>query len=207
VRNLDGATAGAGLAAENKKLAEDTDTFLRNLQIEREVDEIARARNLERTRQQLKEETAQRERELAEENSQAFARIEDIRAERSGPAAELDLLQKRASGAADLARQTGSIQDTLAAEQAALALQNALQGRLQGLGFTGDEAAADARRRTATAVGNLPQFSDTARAMEMNANNRPVQEPTVKDIASKMGETLDKLDELIRKTEGGVFTL
>ena len=207
VRNLDGVVAGSGLEAENKKLAEDTDTFLRNLQIEREVDEIRRARNLERTRQQLKEETAQRERELAEENSQAFARIEDIRAERSGPAAELALLQSRASGAADLARQTGSIQDTLAAEQAALALQNALQGRLQGLGFTNDEAAADARQRTAAAVGNLPQFSDTARAMEMNANNRPVQEPTVKDIASKMGETLDKLDELIRKTEGGVFTL
>lgn len=198
---------GQKLASENKKLAEDTDTFLRNLQIEREVDEIRRARNLERTRQQLKEETAQRERELAEENARGIASIEDIRAERSGPAAELALLQSRASGAADLARQTGSIQDTLAAEQAALALQNALQGRLQGLGFTGDEAAADARRRTEAAVGNLPQFSDTARAMEMNANNRPVQEPTVKDIASKMGETLDKLDELIRKTEGGVFTL
>lgn len=132
---------------------------------------------------------------------------EDLRAQIGGPQAEFALLSQRAAADAARAKQSGDMEDTRAALESQLRLQQFAQGSLRSAGFGEQEAFARAQKTAAGIVGQLPQFSDTARAMEMNTNNRPVQEPTVQNINIRMGEALQKLDELIKKTEGGVFTL
>lgn len=162
--------------------------------------------NLQTQRQEDAVRLADEEARAKKDVADAMIRIEDIRAERGGPEEEFNLLKKRAAESAALARQTGNIQDTLAAEQAALRLQQSAQGSLRSAGFGEREALSRAQGIAASTIGRLPQFSDTARAVEMSANNRPVQETTVQSINGRMGETLRKLDDLIKKTEGGVFT-
>lgn len=136
-----------------------------------------------------------------EAGQRAISQIEDIRAERAGPQAEFDLLKRRAQESADLARQTGSVQDTLVAEKAAQTLQNALQRSFEQGGF-GDAAAARARDVTQGLVGSLPNQALRDIAMQ-NVNQDPPRNATVAAILQTLPQVVNRLDLLIR--QAGTF--
>jgi hypothetical protein len=142
-----------------------------------------------------------REMEMAKRKAELVPQLQDLEAQRAGPQAEMKLLSDRATAAADLARQTGNIEDVTNAQKLALELQKAKESELSRKGF-GDQSFARAKAITESMVGALPsaaQFRDIPSSTEAQ-RTQPVKLENPPDLKGIM----DKLDMLIKNA--GVFS-
>jgi hypothetical protein len=156
----------------------------------------------------VEEETREREK-LAEVRE----RVEDIRAERSGPKAEEQLLKKRAQEAIATAQETGRAGDILKAEEAARDFGEAVESRLRDDDSTkvfGIDPREEAKKAIET-LGKIPNIPlpeppgtdqgrnlrDTAEVGTVKVENGPQQE-TLQQIQQKVTEAVDRLEALVR---------
>lgn len=123
----------------------------------------------EKMKQDIEERYAQRSldraRELAQQRADLMPDLEDLRAERAGPAAERELLQRRATEAGEQARKSKNVEDVARAERAALAFQRAKESQLRARGF-GDESTSMARSAANQAVGPLPSSAELQQSLD-----------------------------------------
>jgi hypothetical protein len=199
------------LQTEAAALAENTaDKFAKLEEIERKRIEIM---DLQKDRQEdmlrlVEEETREREK-LAEVRE----RVEDIRAERSGPEAEEQLLKKRAQEAIATAQETGRAGDILKAEEAARDFGEAVESRLRDDDTTkvfGIDPREEAKKAIET-LGKIPNIPlpeppgtdqgrnlrDTAEVGTVKVENGPQQE-TLQQINQKVTMAVDRLEALVR---------
>jgi hypothetical protein len=142
-----------------------------------------------------------RETEMAKRKAELIPEIEQLQAERAGPAAEMALLEKRAREAGVQARKTGSVEDVKTAEEAALRFQRAQEQDFRNRKL-GDVAEQRARDFTNQVVGALPmaqQLRDIPSTTEAQ-RTQPVKLENPPDLNGIM----DKLDTLIKNA--GVFS-
>lgn len=139
---------------------------------------------------------------LAEEEARAAEKLADIRqsvedlvAERQGPRAELELQRRRAAESAQLAREQGTAENVLAANQEANRLQRMLESDLRSRGF-GDAAFQRAQFQAQQITGMVPGLealrditnkSDMGKPQQIEVQRLPLQ------------DVLQRLDDLIRK--------
>lgn len=143
---------------------------------------------------------------LANEEARAAERLADIRksveelvAERQGPRAELDLQKRRAAEAAKLARDQGTAENVLSANQEANRLQRMLESDLRTRGFV-DTSLQRAQLQAQQITGMVPGV-EALRDMTLSRQMQdPVQNTTVQQIANTVSnDVLARLDTLIRK--------
>ena len=140
-------------------------------------------------------------RELLQKRAELIPEIEQLQAERAGPAAEMSLMEKRAREAGIQARKTGSVEDVKTAEEAALRFQRAQEQDLRNRRL-GEVAEQRARDITNQVVGVLPmaqQLRDIPSSTEAQ-RTQPVKLENPPDLKGIM----DKLDTLIK--HAGVFS-
>jgi hypothetical protein len=142
-----------------------------------------------------------REIEMAKRKAELVPQLQDLEAQRAGPQAEMKLLTERATAAADLARQTGSIQDVTNAQKLALELQKAKESELSKRGF-GDESFARAKAATDSIIGMLPQASQL-RDIPSSTEAQRTQPVKLENPPNLQG-VLERLDKLI--ANAGVFS-
>jgi hypothetical protein len=142
-----------------------------------------------------------REMEMAKRKAELVPQLQDLEAQRSGPQAEMQLMQDRAVAAADLARNTGKLEDVTNAQKLALELQRAKESEFSKRGF-GEDSFARAKAATDSMIGMLPrasQYSDIPSSTEAQ-RTQPVRLENPPNLQS----ILDKLDKLI--ANAGVFS-
>jgi hypothetical protein len=159
----------------------------------------------EKMKQEIEEKYRQRSLQRAEDHERRKAelipQIEDLEAQISGPAAEMELLENRARTAAETARASGRVDDTAEARKAQLDLQQAKERNLRDSGF-GEESFNRAKAATESVVGALPTASELRDIPSTTEAQRtqPVKLENPPDLKGIM----DKLDKLI--ANAGVFS-
>jgi hypothetical protein len=159
----------------------------------------------EKMKQEIEEKYRQRSLQRAEDHERRKAelipQIEDLEAQISGPAAEMQLLEDRARAAAETARTSGRVDDTAEARKAQLDLQQAKERDLRDRGF-GEESFNRAKAATESVVGALPTASELRDIPSTTEAQRtqPVKLENPPDLQGIM----DKLDKLI--ANAGVFS-
>jgi hypothetical protein len=159
----------------------------------------------EKMKQEIEEKYRQRSLQRAEDHERRKAelipQIEDLEAQISGPAAEMQLLEDRARAAAETARTSGRVDDTAEARKAQLDLQQAKERDLRDRGF-GEESFNRAKSATESVVGALPTASELRDIPSTTEAQRtqPVKLENPPDLQGIM----DKLDKLI--ANAGVFS-
>jgi hypothetical protein len=119
--------------------------------------------------------------------------VESLVAEREGPRAELELQKRRAAEAAQAARETGTPEQILAANQEANRLQRMLEARMQNLGF-GDASLSRARMQAQQITGMVPGVE----ALRDITNKPDVSQPQKIQVDRlPLSDVLQKLDALI----------
>lgn len=159
-------------------------------------------REAEQIAESFEDQVAEEKKRKAEERGRELAgtimSVEELVAERQGPRAELDLQKRRAAEAAKLARDQGTAENVLAANQEANRLQRMLESNLRNLGF-GDASFQRAQFQAQQITGMVPGV-DALRDMTLSRQMQdPVQNTTVQQIANNLPSVLDRLDTLIRK--------
>ena len=142
-----------------------------------------------------------REIEMANRKAELMPQIEDLEAQRSGPRAEMKLLEERAAAASAQARTSGGAEDVFNAQKLALELQKAKEQMFSQAGF-GNQAFSQAKSATERIVGDIPQSSqlrDIPSSTEAQ-RTQPVKLENPPDLKGIM----DKLDTLIKNA--GVFS-
>jgi hypothetical protein len=142
-----------------------------------------------------------REIEMANRKAELMPQIEDLEAQRSGPRAEMKLLEQRAAAASAQARTSGSAEDVFNAQKLALELQKAKEQAFEKAGF-GDQSFNRAKASTEAIVGAIPmasQLRDIPSSTEAQ-RTQPVKLENPPDLKGIM----DKLDTLIKNA--GVFS-
>jgi hypothetical protein len=129
-----------------------------------------------------------RARELAQQRADLMPDLEDLRAERAGPAAERALLQRRATEAGEQARKSKNVEDVARAERAALAFQRAKESQLRARGF-GDESTSMARSAANQAVGPLPSSAELQQSLDDSKES-------INTLTDKQAENTKQLEKL-----------
>jgi hypothetical protein len=142
-----------------------------------------------------------REMEMAKRRAELVPQLQDLEAQRSGPQAEMQLMQDRAVAAADLARTTGSLEDVTNAQKLALEFQKAKESEFSKRGF-GEDSFARAKAATDSMIGMLPQASQL-RDIPSSTEAQRTQPVRLENPPNLQG-VLDKLDKLI--ANAGVFS-
>lgn len=139
---------------------------------------------------------------LANEEARASEKLADIRqtveelmAERQGPRAELDLQKQRAAQSAKLAREQGTPEQILAANQEANRLQRMLESDLMKRGF-GDLSFRNAQMQAGQITGMVPGIEALSDIIKKSDMGLP-QQIEVKTLP--LDDVLKRLDDLIRK--------
>ena len=140
-------------------------------------------------------------RELLQKRAELIPEIEQLQAERAGPAAEMSLMEKRAREAGIQARKTGSVEDVKTAEEAALRFQKAQEQdfRSRKLGDVAEQRARDIANQVVGALPMAQQLRDIPSSTEAQ-RTQPVKLENPPDLKGIM----DKLDTLIKNA--GVFS-
>ena len=164
---------------------------------------ISGRRKAEQILEEFEDQTAKEQIRKAEERGReltaAMMSVEELVAERQGPQAELDLQRRRAAEAAQLAREQGTAENVLAANQEANRLQRMLESDLRDRGF-GDASFRRAQFQAQQITGMVPGV-EALRDMTLSRQMQdPVQNTTVQKIANTVSnDVLARLDTLIRK--------
>lgn len=142
-----------------------------------------------------------REMEMAKRKAELIPEIEQLQAERAGPAAEMSLMEKRAREAGIQARKTGTVEDVKTAEEAALRFQKAQEQDLRNrrLGDVAEQRARDIANQVVGALPMAQQLRDIPSSTEAQ-RTQPVKLQNPPDLSGIM----DKLDILIKNA--GVFS-
>ena len=140
-------------------------------------------------------------RDLLQKRAELIPEIEQLQAERAGPAAEMSLMEKRAREAGVQARKTGSVEDVKTAEEAALRFQRAQEQDLRNrrLGEVAEQRARDITNQVVGALPMAQQLRDIPSSTEAQ-RTQPVKLENPPDLKGIM----DKLDTLIKNA--GVFS-
>jgi len=144
-------------------------------------------------------------RDLLQKRASLIPEIEQLQAERAGPAAEMSLMEKRAREAGIQARKTGSVEDVKTAEEAALSFQRAQEQDLRNRRL-GEVAEQRARDITNQVVGALPmagQLGEQLRDIPSSTEAQRTQPVKLENPPDLRG-IMDKLDTLIKNA--GVFS-
>jgi hypothetical protein len=144
-------------------------------------------------------------RDLLQKRAELIPSLQELEARRSGPEAEMQLLEDRARTAAEKARASGTIEDVTAAQQQALELQSAKENVLSKIGF-GDQSAQLARAETESIVGRLQSASELQQQLRDIPSSTEAQrtQPVRLENPPNLKGVLDKLDLLIKNA--GVFS-
>jgi hypothetical protein len=184
--------------AESEKAAAKHELRLIDAQIQgKEEAEKMKADIEEKYRQR----SLDREMEMAKRKADLIPQLQDLEAARAGPQAEMKLLEERATTAADLARNTGSLTDVTNAQKLALELQKAKESEFTKRGF-GEDSFARAKAATDSMIGMLPQASQY-RDIPSSTEAQRTQPVRLENPPNLQG-VLDKLDMLIKNA--GVFS-
>ena len=171
--------------------------------------QIAGKEEAEKMKQAIEEKYRQRsldrEMEMAKRKAELIPEIEQLQAERAGPAAEMALLEKRAREAGVQARKTGSVEDVKTAEEAALRFQRAQEQDLRNRRL-GDVAEQRARDITNQVVGALPMAGQLGQQLRDIPSSTEAQrtQPVKLENPPDLKGIMDKLDTLIKNA--GVFS-
>jgi hypothetical protein len=190
------------LHAEAAALAENTaDKFAKLEEIERKRIEIM---DLQKDRQEDMLRLVEEETRAAERLNDIKRDVEDLEAERAGPKAEKELQIRRAEESAQRARDEGTAENILAAQQEAARLQRLREQELRSAGFDDRSAQSRARAFTDQVTGPIPgsealakTIADMARATEMKQSQTQSvtlsgQVPQLDEVLSKLGTLIDK---------------
>lgn len=144
-------------------------------------------------------------RDLLQKRAELIPEIEQLQAERAGPAAEMSLMEKRAREAGIQARKTGSVEDVKTAEEAALRFQKAQEQDLRNRRL-GDVAEQRARDITNQVVGALPMAGQLGQQLRDIPSSTEAQrtQPVKLENPPDLKGIMDKLDTLIKNA--GVFS-
>ena len=144
-------------------------------------------------------------RELLQKRAELIPEIEQLQAERAGPAAEMALLEKRAREAGVEARKTGTVEDVKTAEEAALRFQRAQEQDLRNRRL-GEVAEQRARDITNQVVGALPMAGQLGQQLRDIPSSTEAQrtQPVKLENPPDLKGIMDKLDTLIKNA--GVFS-
>lgn len=151
--------------------------------------------DLQNQRQEDSVRLAEEEARAAEKLADVRRSIEELQAERAGPRAELELQKRRAAESAQLAREQGTPEQILAANQEANRLQRMLESNLQSAGF-GEMSLSRARMQAEQITGMVPgveALRDIGSKTDMN------QPQKIQVDRLPLSDVLQKLDDLIRK--------
>lgn len=143
---------------------------------------------------QIAEEKKRRAEERARELVSISASVEELVAERQGPRAELDLQKRRAAEAAQLARDQGTAENVLAANQEANRLQRMLESDLRSRGL-GDASFRRAQAQAEAVTGFVPGI-EALRDMTTKSDMGKPQQVQVQNLP--LEDVLQRLDTLIR---------
>jgi hypothetical protein len=190
------------LHAEAAALAENTaDKFAKLEEIERKRIEIM---DLQKDRQEDMLRLVEEETRAAERLNDIKRDVEDLEAERAGPKAEKELQIRRAKEAAERARDEGTAENILAAQQEAARLQRMREQELLRADFDERSARNKARQFAEEVTGPIPgsealakRIADMARATEMKQGQTQSvtlsgQVPQLDEVLSKLGTLIDK---------------
>jgi hypothetical protein len=150
--------------------------------------------NLQNQAQEDAVRLAEEEARAAEKLSDTRQRIEELVAERAGPKAELELQKRRAAEAAQAARERGTPEQILAANQEANRLQRMLESNLQNLGF-GDASLSRARMQAQQITGMVPGVESLRDIMTKPDVSQPQK---IQVDRLPLSDVLQRLDDLIR---------
>ena len=155
--------------------------------------------------EKYRQRSLEREIEMANRKAELIPQIEDLQAERAGPAAEMSLMEKRAREAGVQARKTGSVEDVKTAEEAALRFQKAQEQDLRSRRL-GDVAEQRARDITNQVVGALPMAGQLGQQLRDIPSSTEAQrtQPVKLENPPDLKGIMDKLDTLIKNA--GVFS-
>ena len=144
-------------------------------------------------------------RDLLQKRADMIPDIEQLQAERAGPAAEMALLEKRAREAGIQARKTGTVEDVKTAEEAALRFQRAQEQDLRNRRL-GEVAEQRARDITNQVVGALPMAGQLGQQLRDIPSSTEAQrtQPVKLENPPDLKGIMDKLDTLIKNA--GVFS-
>jgi hypothetical protein len=144
-------------------------------------------------------------RDLLQMRAEMIPDIEQLQAERAGPAAEMALLEKRAREAGIEARKTGTVEDVKTAEEAALRFQRAQEQDLRNRRL-GDVAEQRARDIANQVVGALPMAQQLGQQLRDIPSSTEAQrtQPVKLENPPDLKGIMDKLDTLIKNA--GVFS-
>ena len=144
-------------------------------------------------------------RDLLQKRADMIPDIEQLQAERAGPAAEMALLEKRAREAGVEARKTGTVEDVKTAEEAALRFQRAQEQDLRNRRL-GEVAEQRARDITNQVVGALPMAGQLGQQLRDIPSSTEAQrtQPVKLENPPDLKGIMDKLDTLIKNA--GVFS-
>lgn len=145
--------------------------------------------------EQNSEEQARRAEERARRLQEVSQSVEDLVAERQGPRAELELQRRRAAESAQLAREQGTAENVLAANQEANRLQRMLESDMRSRGF-GDAAFKRAQFQAQQITGMVPGL-EALRDITNKADMGKPQQIEVQRLP--LQDVLQRLDDLIRK--------
>jgi len=144
-------------------------------------------------------------RDLLQKRAEMIPDIEQLQAERAGPAAEMALLEKRAREAGVEARKTGTVEDVKTAEEAALRFQRAQEQDFRNRKL-GDVAEQRARDMANQVVGALPMAQQLGQQLRDIPSSTEAQrtQPVKLENPPDLDGILNRLDTLIKNA--GVFT-
>jgi hypothetical protein len=144
-------------------------------------------------------------RDLLQMRAEMIPDIEQLQAERAGPAAEMALLEKRAREAGVEARKTGTVEDVKTAEEAALRFQRAQEQdfRNRKLGDVAEQRARDMANQVVGALPMAQQLGQQLRDIPSTTEAQRTQPVKLENPPDLQG-IMDKLDTLIKNA--GVFS-
>jgi len=155
-------------------------------------------RKAEKIMENFEEQNAKDQARNAQERARLLASItqnvESLVAEREGFQAELELQKRRAAEAAQAARETGTPEQILAANQEANRLQRMLESRLENLGF-GDASLSRARMQAQQITGMVPGVESLRDIMTKPDVSQPQK---IQVDRLPLSDVLQRLDDLIR---------
>lgn len=151
--------------------------------------------DLQNQRQEDAVRLAEEEARAAEKLADTRRTVEDLVAERQGPRAELELQRRRAAESAQLAREQGTAENVLAANQEANRLQRMLESDLRNRGF-GDASLRRAQMQAQQVTGMVPGLE----ALRDITNKTDMGKPQQIEVQRlPLQDVLQRLDDLIRK--------
>ena len=207
VRDIEGGSGGGSAAADKAFEASERAAARHELRL---IDaQVQGKEEAEKMKQAIEEKYRQRsldrEMEMAKRKAELIPEIEQLQAERAGPAAEMALLEKRAREAGIQARKTGTVEDVKTAEEAALRFQRAQEQDLRNRRL-GEVAEQRARDITNQVVGALPMAGQLGQQLRDIPSSTEAQrtQPVKLENPPDLKGIMDKLDTLIKNA--GVFS-